>query len=191
MDADMGTPPWTLILRGVIALLFGILALVWPGLTLLWLVAMFAAFAILGGIVSIIAAFQERRTERSWWLPLLLGIVSIVAGVYAIGFPGLTALVLVLVMGVNALFTGGLDIAHALRLRDKAASGRGMLVLSGVVSVLFGALVIWAPGAGALALVWLVSLYAIVTGGLLLALGMRMQRTSRTRAPRPMPASDH
>ena len=180
MVADIGTP-WMLILRGTIALLFGILAVVWPGLTLLWLIALFAVYAILGGAVSIAAALRVRRFERGWWIPLLLGIVSVIAGVYAIAFPGLTALVLVLVMGVNAVFTGVLDIAQAVQL-GRMETGRPLLILSGVLSVLFGAVVIWSPGAGALALVWLVSLYAIATGALLLALGIRMQRAARARA---------
>jgi len=171
-----------LILRGSIALIFGILAIIWPKLTLLWLVALFAIYAILGGIVSVVASFQVRRSESSWWIPLLLGIVSVVAGVYAIMFPGLTALVLVLIMGVNALLTGVLDIAQAVRL-GRMDSGRGMLILTGVLSLVFGAVVIWAPGAGALALVWLVSLYAISTGALLLAMGVRSSRMARMRRP--------
>src|SRR5262245_22179865 len=116
MKADIGTPPWMLILRGVIALVFGVLAILWPKLTLLWLIALFAAYAILSGAVSVGAAFQVRRVERGWWIPLLLGIVSIIAGVYAIMNPGLTALVLIIIMGVNAVFTGVFDIAQALRL---------------------------------------------------------------------------
>ncbi|AMO22813.1 HdeD family acid-resistance protein [Ramlibacter solisilvae] len=181
MNADIGTPPWMLILRGVIALVFGVLAVIWPGLTLLWLVALFAAYAIFGGAVSAAAAFQVRRTEQRWWIPLLLGIVSVVAGVYAFMYPGLTALVLIIVMGVNAVFTGALDIAQAMRLER----GRGLLILTGVLSLVFGVLVIWAPGAGALALVWLVGFYAIATGALMLALGLRLRRQ---RDLRPMPS---
>ena len=105
---------WMLALRGAIALLFGVLALVWPGLTLLWLVALFAAYALLGGVVSIIGAVSNRQSDEAWWLILLLGLVSIGAGVSAIVYPGLTALVLVLVMGANALVTGVLDIATAI-----------------------------------------------------------------------------
>jgi len=188
MNADFGMPPWMLILRGTIAVLFGILAVMWPHLTVLWLVALFAVYAILSGVVSIGGAFQVRRNERRWWIPLVLGIVSVIAGVYAISFPGLTALILILVMGVNAVFTGALDIAQAVRLEK----GRTLLILSGVLSVLFGALVIWAPGAGALALVWLVSFYAIVTGALMLTMGLRLQRDKRTReVGRTMPAGEH
>ena len=118
-------------LRGAIAIAFGVLAVLWPGLTLLVLVGLFAAYALLGGIVSIAAAFRLRRTERKWWLPLLLGVISVAAGIYAVLAPSVTALVLVLVMAANAILTGVLDIAMAVRLRRRAAralaaaAGRG------------------------------------------------------------------
>jgi uncharacterized membrane protein HdeD (DUF308 family) len=174
-SARMENSAWMLMLRGVVAILFGVLAIAWPDLTLVLLVALFAAYALLGGGVSVAVGFRSRHLDRKWWLPLLLGIVSIAAGVYAIVYPGLTALALVLVMGINALITGALDIAISIRLH-KVLRGRWLLVLSGAVSMLFGALVLAAPGAGALALVWLVSLHAVVTGVLLLSLGLRTRR---------------
>ncbi|HEV7912199.1 MAG TPA: HdeD family acid-resistance protein [Albitalea sp.] len=176
-QSEMNHSARMLVLRGVIAIVFGVLAVIWPDLTLLWLVALFAVYALLSGGVSIAAAIRIRREERKWWLPLLLGIVSVAAGIAAIVYPALTALVLVLVMGANAIVTGALDIAIAIRLR-KVLRGQWLLVLSGIVSVLFGALVFALPGAGALALVWLISLHAIVTGVLLLALGLRTRRAA-------------
>jgi uncharacterized membrane protein HdeD (DUF308 family) len=165
---------WMLALRGVIAILFGILALLWPGITLLVLVAMFAAYAILSGAVSIIAAVKNRDSDTGWWLILLLGLISIGAGVIAVFYPDLTALALVLVMGANALITGVLDIAIAIRLR-KVMRREWLLVLAGFISIAFGVLVFMFPGAGALALVWLVSFYAVFTGTLLLALAFRVR----------------
>ena len=170
---------WMLALRGAIALLFGVLTLVWPGLTLLWLVTLFAVYALLGGVVSVIGAVRNRQSDEEWWLILLLGLVSIGAGVIAIVHPGLTALVLVLVIGANALVTGVLDIATAIRLR-KTMRGEWLLVLSGIVSVVFGVLVFLFPGAGALALVWLISVHALATGALLLALAFRVRAWART-----------
>jgi uncharacterized membrane protein HdeD (DUF308 family) len=175
---------WMLILRGAIAILFGVLAIVWPGLTLMVLVALFAAYALLGGAVSIAAAFKLRGSEPRWWLPLLLGIISVAAGIYAIVAPPVTALVLVLVMGVNAILTGALDIAIAIRLR-KVLHGEWLLVLGGIVSIIFGVLVVAVPGAGALALVWLVSVYAVLSGVLLLSLGVRTLRAAREGSLRP------
>ena len=128
------------------------------------------------------------HAERKWWLPLLLGAISVAAGIYAVVAPSITALVLVLVMAANAILTGALDIAMAVRLR-RELRGHWMLLLGGVVSILFGVLVIAAPGAGALAMVWLVSFYAILTGGLLFGLGWRMRRAARHQPLRPAAAS--
>jgi uncharacterized membrane protein HdeD (DUF308 family) len=181
-EAQMEPSSRMLMLRGVIAILFGVLAFALPGVTLIWLVALFAIYALLGGIVSIGGALETRRVDRRWWLPLLLGIVSIAAAVYAVAYPGLTALVLVLVMGANAIFTGALDLAIAIRLRN-VLRGVWLMVLSGIVSILFGMFVFAAPGAGALALVWLISLHAVVTGVLLLTLGLRARRAAHDAAP--------
>jgi uncharacterized membrane protein HdeD (DUF308 family) len=170
---------WMLALRGVIALLFGVLALMWPGITLLWLVALYAAYALLTGAVSVYASVKNRHSDEKWWLILLLGLVSISAGVIAVLYPGLTALVLVLVMGANALITGVLDIAIAIRLR-KAINNEWLLILSGSASIIFGVLVLLFPGAGALTLVWLISFYAVLTGVLLLALAFRVRAWTRT-----------
>jgi uncharacterized membrane protein HdeD (DUF308 family) len=167
-----------LALRGTIAVLFGVLAVALPVLTLLWLAALFAVYALFTGVVSIYGAIKNRNSDDKWWLLLLLGLVSLSAGVIAILHPDLTALVLVLVMGANALVTGMLDIAIAIRLR-KAIQGVWMLILAGIVAIVFGVLVLLFPGAGALALVWLVSFYAIVTGVLLLALAFRVRSLAK------------
>jgi uncharacterized membrane protein HdeD (DUF308 family) len=184
-----GNPPaWMLMLRGAVAIAFGVLAVLWPGLTLLVLVGLFAAYALLGGAVSIAAGFRLRRTERRWWLPLLLGAISVAAGIYAVLAPSITALVLVLLMAANAILTGVLDIAMAVRLR-RALRGHWLLLLGGAVSILFGVLVIAAPEAGALALIWLISFYAVLTGLLLFGLGLRTRRAAREQPLNPAPAA--
>jgi uncharacterized membrane protein HdeD (DUF308 family) len=170
---------WMLALRGVAAILFGVLAILWPNLTLLVLVAFFAVYAFITAAASIYAAVQNRRTDKGWWLVLLIGVVAFAAGVLSIVYPAVTALVLVLLMGANALVTGVLDIAIALRLR-KTIRNEWLLVLAGIVSVVFGVLVMAFPGAGALAMVWIVSFYAVLTGVLLLALALRMRSAGTT-----------
>lgn len=176
---------WVPALRGIFGILFGVLALMWPGLTLLTLVALFGAYALLGGIASVIGAIGHRRVDDDWWLPLLLGLVSIGAAIVAVVNPVLTTLVLVMVIAANALVTGVLDIVAAVRLR-RELHGEWLLALSGIASVVFGALVFMYPLAGAIALVWMVSVYAIVTGVLLLSLAVRV-RAHSTR-PRAAPA---
>ena len=165
----------SLALRGVISLVFGILAALWPGITLLWLLIMFAAYALIQGVVSAVAAFQSRKTHHDWWLMLLWGVVGIGAGVTAFMLPDLTAVVLVLVIGATALASGIVDIAMAIRLR-KTIHGEGFLILNGIISIAFGAFVFFFPGAGALALVWMIAMYAIVSGLLLLALAWRAKK---------------
>jgi uncharacterized membrane protein HdeD (DUF308 family) len=165
---------WVLALRGVIALVFGVAALSLPGLTLLWLVALFAVYAAFGGAVSLIGAVKSRKSDKGWWLMLLFGVISIGAGVLAVVYPGLTALVLVLLMGANALITGILDIAIAMRLR-KFIHGEWVLIIAGLVSIVFGVFVLAFPSAGALALVWLIGFYAIFSGFLLVAFAFRVR----------------
>jgi len=165
---------WMLALRGIVAILFGILALIWPGLTLLWLVALFAAFALLAGAASAMAALRA-RDHPGWGLALLFGIVSAIAGVLAIAYPGITALTLILLMGANALVTGMIDMVMAFRLRRQMRN-EWLLVAAGLVSIVFGAVVMVFPAAGALALVWFVSFYATLTGVLLLILAFRARR---------------
>ena len=165
---------WMLALEGLVALLFGVLALLWPGLTLLWLVALFAAYAVLSGAAAIYGAAKNRTHDKGWWLFLLFGLVSVAAGILAFFYPAITALALVLLMGANALITGVLEIAVAIRLR-KSVTNEWLMVLAGVVSVAFGIFVLAFPGAGALALVWLSSLYAVVSGVLLLSLAFRVR----------------
>ena len=173
---------WMLAMLGVIAMLFAVLALVWPGLTLLSLVVLFAAYALSGGIMWIMGAIRHRKSGEDWWLVLLLGLVSIGAGLIAIFHPELTALVLVLVMGANALITGVLEIVAAIRLR-KEIQGEWLMILTGIIAIAFGVFVFLFPGAGALALVWLISLYAAFTGALLLALAFRARVWGMTGRP--------
>jgi uncharacterized membrane protein HdeD (DUF308 family) len=172
---------WVLALRGIFGIVFAVLALMWPGLTLLTLSVLFGAWALASGAVAVTGAVRQRRTDDDWWLPLLLGLVSIGAGIVALWNPVLTALVLVLVMGANALVSGVLDIVAAIRLR-KAIRGEWMLALSGIASIIFGALVFLFPAAGAFALVWLISVYALVSGALLLVAAFRARALARGTA---------
>ena len=175
---------WVLALQGACALAFGILALLWPDITLLWLVALFAAYALIAGVMTVVGVVRNRRREEYWWLLLLLGLSSIAAGVIAVLHPDLTALVLVLLIGANALVNGVLHIALAIQLR-KVIRGEWLMVAAGIVSIVFGILVFLFPGAGALALVWLISAYAILIGILLLAVALRARALAKASGRRP------
>ena len=178
---------WLLALRGIIAILFGAAAILWPAITLITLAALFSAFALLAGAVWMFGAIRNRHSDQRWWLLLLLGAFSVGAGIIAALYPGLTTIALIVLVGANALVTGVLDIVVALRVR-KHIKGELLLVLSGIASVVFGAIVLLFPmGAGALALAWLIGLYAVVTGTMLLALSLNVRSWSRINAPRSSP----
>jgi uncharacterized membrane protein HdeD (DUF308 family) len=180
---------WLLALRGIIAILFGATAILWPAITLVTLAALFAAFALLAGALWMFGAVRHRRTDERWWVMLLLGAFSVAAGVGAMLYPALTTVALILLVGANALVSGVLDIAIALRVR-KYMKGELLLLLSGAASVLFGAVVLMFPlGAGALALAWMIGLYAIVTGAMLLALSFNVRSWTRINAPRSSPSA--
>ncbi len=179
---------WMLALRGAIAILFGVLAAMAPGLTLIWLIALFAAYALLGGAVWLVGALKNRRADDHWWVPLILGLASIGAAIVALIHPALTATVLVLLIGANALVTGVLDLVLAVRMR-KFMRKELLLVLNAAASIVFGVIVFLYPAAGALALVWLISLYAIVSGALLLAAALQVRSWTRINAARSSPAA--
>ena len=180
MDDLLTRSWWMLALRGLLAITFGVLTLIWPGLTLLALVYLFAAYALLTGAVAVIGAIRNRKSDDDWWLPLLLGIASLGAGVIAVVHPSLTALILILLIGANALLVGMFDIATAIRLR-KTMHDEWILFVSGIASALFGALVMLFPAGGGMALAWMIAVYAILTGALLLALAVRLRSLVKTR----------
>jgi uncharacterized membrane protein HdeD (DUF308 family) len=167
---------WLLLLRGVAAIAFGVLAFVWPGITLLTLVIFYGAYAIVDGIFALWAAIGGKGGDARarWWLALV-GVLGIVAGIVTFAWPGITALVLLYFIAFWAIATGIFQIVGAIRLR-KEIEGEWWLVLAGALSVLFGLILLVRPGEGALAVVWLIATYAVLVGILHLALAFRLRR---------------
>jgi len=179
---------WALLLRGIAAIVFGILAFVWPGVTLLSLVFVFGAYAIIDGIFALVAGFRAPAGAAKWWWLLLVGAVSLIAGILAFVLPGVTAFTLLMIIAAWAIVTGIFEIVAAIQMR-KEIEGEWLLVLSGVASVVFGALILMNPIAGALAVVWIIGAYAIVYGVLLFALGLRLRSWEHSHhQPTPHPA---
>lgn len=170
---------WLLLLRGVAGIAFGILAFILPGLTLLTLTLMWGFYAIADGILALGAAIAGRGGEIAprWWLAVV-GIAGILAGALTFVWPGMTALVLLLFIASWAIVIGVLQIWGAIRLR-REIQGEWLLGLSGALSVVFGAIMFAQPGAGALALVWLIGWFAILAGCVYIALAFQLKKHKR------------
>ncbi|HON68581.1 MAG TPA: HdeD family acid-resistance protein [Phycisphaerae bacterium] len=162
-----------LLIRGIAAIVFGVLAFFWPGITLLVLVLLFAAYALVDGVTAIGLAAVGRTGERAWWEMMLVGILGVAAGIIAFVWPGLTAFVLLLVIAFWAIARGIFEIAAAIQLR-KALTNEWLLILAGALSILFGVLLLFWPAAGALAVVWMIGIYAILLGVVSIALSLRL-----------------
>ncbi|HEU4647808.1 MAG TPA: HdeD family acid-resistance protein [Gemmatimonadales bacterium] len=176
---DLLTRNWGLVaLRGVVALLFGLFTLFYPGISLAALVLVFGAFAFADGVFTVIAAIANRRGEPHWVALLLSGIAGIVIGVVTFFSPAITAIVLLAFIAAWAIITGVGEIAAAIRLR-RVINNEWLMGIAGVLSVLFGVLLIAMPGVGALAVVLWIGAYATVLGIIFLVLAFRLRRWGR------------
>jgi uncharacterized membrane protein HdeD (DUF308 family) len=172
---------WVLALRGLAAVIFGVLAFIWPGITLLSLTLLFGAYALAHGILALVMAFKAPKGQPHSGSLIFEGVVSIVAGMLAFMWPGLTTLTLLFLIAAWAILNGVLEIVAAIRLR-KEIRGEWLLVLAGILSLAFGLLILAWPGAGALAVVFWIGSFAIVFGAMLIGLAFRMRRW-RSEAP--------
>ena len=180
MFAQLSRNWWVVVLRGVLAILFGVMALIWPGLTLEVLVLFFGVYAFVDGVFAIVAAFTNRAGRQIWWVLLLEGLVGMAAGLIAFFRPGLATLVLLYVIAFWAITTGVLEILAAIRLR-KEINGEWKLALSGVLSMGFGILLLLFPAAGVLTIIWMIGIYSIIFGVILLILGRSLRVSTHTQ----------
>jgi uncharacterized membrane protein HdeD (DUF308 family) len=171
---------WLLLLRGLAAIAFGLIAFSWPGITLVALTYLWGAYTLVDGVVAIWAAFNASGGDAGprWWLGLS-GVVSILAGIVAFAYTGITALVLLMFIAVWAIIIGALQLYGAVQLR-KMIENEWLLVLSGLLSIAFGAVLIAWPSTGALAVIWTIAWYAVLFGCLLIGLAFRLKTYKRT-----------
>lgn len=165
---------WLVLLRGIGAILFGVLAFAWPGISLLTLVLLYGAYALTDGVFALGAAISGRGgSVPTWWL-VVIGLLGIAAGLGTFFWPGITALALLLVIAWWSIVRGIIEIVGAIRLR-KVIDNEWLLAAGGALSILFGVLLLRNPGAGALAIVWILAAWAIVFGAITVGLAFRLR----------------
>lgn len=168
---------WMLAIRGIAAILFGVIVLLFPPVAIATLVLFFGAYALVDGVFTILAAIQH-RTEHNWWVHLLEGVIGIIAGIVVFTYPLFStiaaALFVLYLVAAWAVITGVMEVWAAVELR-KQIENELLLVLGGVLSLVFGVALVLFPGAGILTLLWLVGIYAIAFGIVLLALAFRLR----------------
>ncbi|NRQ33885.1 HdeD family acid-resistance protein [Nonomuraea sp. NN258] len=167
---------WLLLVRGIAAVVFGVLALFWPAITVLVLVICFGAYAIVSGAFSLFAGFRHGQGSRGWLI--FSGIIGILAGIVAFVWPGITSLALLYLIAFWAIFAGVAEIVAGIQLR-KAITNEWMLIVGGILSVIVGVLLIVWPGAGMISLAWLLGIFALLYGITMIVLSFRVKNLAR------------
>jgi uncharacterized membrane protein HdeD (DUF308 family) len=167
---------WVFLIRGIAAIIFSVMALIWPALTLLTLTLFWGVYALVDGVLALWAGFTGRGADGNarWWL-IVVGLLGLAAGVIAIAAPVWTAGLLLITIAVWAIVIGVFEVIGAIRLR-KEIDNEWMLGLSGVLAILFGVLFFMQPLAGALAVVWMISLFAFLFGVTTIALAFNLRK---------------
>jgi uncharacterized membrane protein HdeD (DUF308 family) len=166
---------WLVLLRGIISVLFGIVAIVWPGPTLLFLIYLFGAYVLIDGITAVVVAFQERNVYSRWWVILIGGIAGIILGLMVFFWPGETALVLLFLIAAWAIVTGIFEVIAAF----VVPPGVGIewaLIAGGVISILLGVVLFFIPRAALLAFVWLIGIFSLIYGVVLIVRAFQYRR---------------
>lgn len=168
---------WLLLLRGIAAVAFGVLTFIWPQISLVSLILVYGIYALVDGVLALIAAIRGGGFAPRWWLALG-GVISILAAGVAFAWPGLTALVLVYLIGFWSILRGVLEIVGAIRLRNEIAN-EWSLGAAGALSVIFGLILVFMPGAGALGLLWLIAAWAMLFGLLLIWVAFKVRTLAK------------
>ncbi len=176
MSSAIAVNWWALAIRGVGGILLGIAAIVWPGITLLVLIAIFAAYLLIDGAFAVLVGARGRS-----WLLAVEGAAGVVAAILAVLWPGITALILVYLVAAWAIVTGALELGAAYLLRQ-VVKNEWLLVVGGLVSIVFGILLAINPAAGLVTIVWLFGAYMLIFGVVILALALRLRNTRATMA---------
>jgi uncharacterized membrane protein HdeD (DUF308 family) len=178
---------WIILLRGVIAVVFGLMVWLLPEISLLTLVLLFGAFAFSDGLMSVYTAWSGRNSHADWWALFLGGSVGICMGVVSFFVPNITALALLFYVAIWAFSSGLLHIVAAIKLHHEL-QGEWFYILGGLASIVFAVLLVIQPSEGILALLWLLGFYAVTFGGLMIVVAFRMRRIAGLKAQQPVTA---
>lgn len=167
---------WVLLIRGIAAIVFGVLTFLWPGITLLTLTLFWGAFALVDGVLALWSAISGRLgpVAPRWWLAIV-GVAGIAAGILTFAWPVKTAIILLLFIACWAIVTGVMEIWGAIKLR-KEIENEWLLGLGGLITVIFGVILIARPAVGALAVAWMIGWFAILLGVTWIALALRLKK---------------
>ena len=172
---------WVLFLKGICAIALGVSAVIWPEITIVTLVILFGLFTLIDGAAAIVLGFRGEEDGTVWWTLVFMGVLAFIAGVFVFAFPAIAALWLIALIAATAIVRGIFEIVAAIRLR-KELDDEWILALSGLMSILFGGLILYQPVAGAVAIVLLIGAYMIAIGALAVALSLRLRRMCLTLA---------
>ncbi|PYL67249.1 MAG: hypothetical protein DMF28_09615 [Verrucomicrobia bacterium] len=173
---------WVPVIRGIAAIVFGVIAFAYPGLTVAVLVLLFGAWVLVDGIFRVIGAVGHRAFDKEWGFDLIIGIVGIIIGLLTFHAPQITALALIIYIAAWALMIGATEIALAIKLR-REIKGEWFLILMGLVSIVFAVMLLWNPAVGAAALIWIMAWYAVILGVLGIIFGFRLRSLPTFAAP--------
>jgi uncharacterized membrane protein HdeD (DUF308 family) len=173
---------WVPVIRGIAAIIFGIIAFTHPVMAAATLVLFFGAWVLIDGIFRVVGAIGHRASDKEWGSDLIIGILGIIVGLLTFHAPGITALALVIYIAVWAMMTGATEIALAIKMR-REIKGEWFLILMGLASIIFAAFLLWNPLAGAAALIWVIAWYAVVVGVLAIFFGFRLRSLPTFAAP--------
>jgi len=165
---------WALMIRGIAAVVFGVLAFIWPGATIVAIGVLFGAYAFVDGVFAIVAAVRAAEAHERWWPFVIEGIVGLLIAAITFYDVAITIFALFFTIAAWAFLTGIMEIAAAIELR-KTLANEGWLILGGVLSILFGILMVWRPLAGALAVIWIIGAYAVIFGFAMIGLSLRLR----------------
>jgi len=178
---------WSIALRGLLGIVIGLVAIAWPAITLVVLLAMLGAYFFMDGLFALVTTFQAAREERTWWPYLLEGIVSIAVGILAFTRPATFALGVVVLAAIRSFVTGGAEVATAIVVRRETGRSEWPLWVAGLISLAFGTFLLARPAMGLATLVWLVGFYALIFGIVVTTSAFRLKALGRRHAS-PHPA---